>query len=1140
MTFEQEMKNKIDRIEAKNIEICGNDTERGLLKDFQKDTVNRIDELFRNNQNRVLVADEVGMGKTMIAKGTIAKVAKIRLEEEDSLFKVIYICSNQAIAKQNIKTLDILNTKPVVEDTRLSMQHLQVMKQENSEDVLNNYIQLIPLTPGTSFDTNGGGNVNERALICAVLELADEFKDHIKALRKILMKGAGSKTWEWQLNLKREDLKKVIKQLKTETANLDDSIYKKEYPYNILNELRKEEVEIDGQKKNLFKVILETCSLIEEKKCYARCNYLTAYRRCQKCPHNDSKCYRTEIISALRKAFARISTDMLNPDLIIMDEFQRFNSLIQVDNDSDAGMLAQRFLKENKEDTQAKTRVLLLSATPYKLFSTMEEINEGTEEDPYKEFFTVMDFLFEQNKEKFQKEWKEYSAALRTAQINGFELLKNKKEIAENEMYQGVCRTERLSVMDGEDFIDVKGIVPKEFLKVTKEDIQSYMQAQQLIMECGNKQNVPIDYIKSCPYIMSFMENYVLKKDIRKSFKNGSVQNIETANKPLLWLNKEQIEKYEELPEVNARLKMLKEEAFENNAEKLLWCPPTKPYYQLSGAYKGIKNFSKTLIFSSWEMVPKMISTLLSYEQERKVRSWKENKKNYSDYEHGGRLKLEIDKLGGKQLFSALYPSQYLSSIYNPIDYLNEGKSIEEIKVELKKKILEKLVELKKYEGEGDSNDWYIASLLLMDDESHVKNWLERVKLSIQDIKVDDSQDTDDDLDEEDYEEKEKKAKRELDKNYKNCIVTVEQIFNSKNLGKQPQNLADFLVNVTLASFATCYYRSCRDFSSYMTVEKKEKTPLENATEFGRAFIRNFNTPEVMEILDYVDQSSEDAETGNYLSRVYKYCVNGCFQGMLDEYIHLLYRGDDSFQEDLIKNLNLLDTAKYEIDTYEAFKKEISGEKDSSSKIRMRSHFAICFSKSTDKSVGDRKENLRNAFNSPLRPFVLASTSVGQEGLDFHNYCRKIMHWNLPSNPVDLEQREGRINRYKCLCIRQNVAKLHGDLIFNPDKTLWNQMFEEAKEKENGGQYSELIPFWVFGKNQEIKLKRIVPIYPMSSDVQKYERLIKILSLYRMTLGQPRQEELLEYVFANCDDEQLEKMKELFIDLSPWSWKKRR
>lgn len=43
------------------------------LKDFQKATVNRIDCLFRKGQNRVLVADEVGLGKTLVAKGVIAK-----------------------------------------------------------------------------------------------------------------------------------------------------------------------------------------------------------------------------------------------------------------------------------------------------------------------------------------------------------------------------------------------------------------------------------------------------------------------------------------------------------------------------------------------------------------------------------------------------------------------------------------------------------------------------------------------------------------------------------------------------------------------------------------------------------------------------------------------------------------------------------------------------------------------------------------------------------------------------------------------------------------------------------------------------------------------------------------------------------
>ncbi|NMA64590.1 MAG: hypothetical protein GX964_11225, partial [Syntrophomonadaceae bacterium] len=36
----------------------------------------------------------------------------------------------------------------------------------------------------------------------------------------------------------------------------------------------------------------------------------------------------------------------------------------------------------------------------------------------------------------------------------------------------------------------------------------------------------------------------------------------------------------------------------------------------------------------------------------------------------------------------------------------------------------------------------------------------------------------------------------------------------------------------------------------------------------------------------------------------------------------------------------------------------------------------------------------------------------------------------------------------------------------------------------------------------------------------KYERLIKILSLYRLSLGQPRQQELLEYVLQTDLDEQ--------------------
>ena len=105
------------------------------------------------------------------------------------------------------------------------------------------------------------------------------------------------------------------------------------------------------------------------------------------------------------------------------------------------------------------------------------------------------------------------------------------------------------------------------------------------------------------------------------------------------------------------------------------------------------------------------------------------------------------------------------------------------------------------------------------------------------------------------------------------------------------------------------------------------------------------------------------------------------------------------------------------MDTYPDFKKRINGADRKSDGCRLRSSYAVGFTKDAgdNSKVVMRKENIRNAFNSPMRPFVLATTSIGQEGLDFHNYCRVIMHWNLPSNPIDV----GRILR--TFKIKKNV-----------------------------------------------------------------------------------------------------------------------
>lgn len=168
------------------------------LKDFQRATVERVEYLFRHNQNRVLVADEVGMGKTLIARGAIVKTARLRIEEKDELFKVIYICSNQNIANQNIRKLDVTGKKSIgsVADTRLSMQHLKITEQENDPQVKEGYIQLIPLTPETSFRmTSGGGSVQERALMFAILKRIPDFKGHMTSLEKFMILDA-VKAWD--------------------------------------------------------------------------------------------------------------------------------------------------------------------------------------------------------------------------------------------------------------------------------------------------------------------------------------------------------------------------------------------------------------------------------------------------------------------------------------------------------------------------------------------------------------------------------------------------------------------------------------------------------------------------------------------------------------------------------------------------------------------------------------------------------------------------------------------------------------------------------------------------------------------------------------------------------------------------------
>lgn len=92
-------------------------------------------------------------------------------------------------------------------------------------------------------------------------------------------------------------------------------------------------------------------------------------------------------------------------------------------------------------------------------------------------------------------------------------------------------------------------------------------------------------------------------------------------------------------------------------------------------------------------------------------------------------------------------------------------------------------------------------------------------------------------------------------------------------------------------------------------------------------------------------------------------------------------------------------------------------------------------------------------FNTPFRPFVAISTSVGAEGLDFHFYCNRLIHYTLPPNAIKLEQMNGRIDRMNSHAVRRWWS--------DPER-YWDAFLREDLVNQSGG----LSPYWDYGNNE--------------------------------------------------------------------------
>jgi hypothetical protein len=359
--------------------------------------------------------------------------------------------------------------------------------------------------------------------------------------------------------------------------------------------------------------------------------------------------------------------------------------------------------------------------------------------------------------------------------------------------------------------------------------------------------------------------------------------------------------------------------------------------------------------------------------------------------------------------------------------------------------------------------------------------------------------------------------------------LIAEERDGLSDLGAAPKDLPDIVAMLSLAGPSVCALRSlARATGSPESLGHDAHRDAAARAAWGLRSL--FNLRETTHLI-----RSKDIP---YWQRVLQYCFDGCLQATLDEYAHVLREWLGIADREPAEIARSIGNTMNEVLTlrrvnYQVRELDLDAE-DPVGRRGIGGRFALRFGDERSDDGGEtRRSHVRVAFNSPFWPFVLATTSIGQEGLDFHLYCHSVMHWNLPANPVDLEQREGRVHRYKGHAVRKNLgAALGSEAILQHEGDPWEWMFQHGA-KSRASHETDIVPLWVYTIG-DARIERVVPALPLSRDRARLEALKRSLVAYRLAFGQPRQEELVAYLQGRFSPEEIDRLKrELHIDLAP-------
>lgn len=1076
------------------------------LKDFQRDTCDYVFERMyeeRNPSKRFLVADEVGLGKTLVARGVIARAIE-HLQDEVDRIDVVYVCSNAQIARQNVRRLSMPGFPEAEVADRITLLPATLHRFDPR-------LNFVSFTPGTSFELKGGGGTaRERAMLRLMLS---------RIWPKPVMRSRGSmRVFQGGVRDLETFRRRYRKTARQYGRSLDEALVE-----NFRRAVSAHDSEGHaGDERSLLGRFEELCEV------YGHDRPVSGWTR----PERQLK---NRFVGDVRDLMARACLDALEPDIIVLDEFQRFKSLLAEPGSEDFGPaaeLAHQLFDYTDEAAGTDARVLLLSATPYKMHTTVE-----ADEHHHDDLVETTRFLLGEGSagaQRLREDLRDLRHGLEQVGRDGGRAASAAKRRVEETLTRVMVRTERLAAT-----ADRSGMLADRCcagVHLTPDEILSFVEDARLARHLDVQD--PLEFWKSAPYLHNFMDDYVMKTRLVEEAAAPNRGLVDRLAKTSL-LPFDDIEAFEGIDPSNARMRWLVDDIMESGAWKLLWVPPSLPYTEPAGPFAedAADQLTKRLIFSSWTVVPKTISTMLTYEAERRMvtAGGTAPYRNTVDdrASRGGLLdfRLSGDRLAGMPVLNLVYPNMVLADEGDPaaLSRARDGhlvgiaEAIEAVSARLAARIDDLVGDLADsgatMPASGAADEaWYWLAPLLLDrfhNESAAADLLGRPRRFVREMTVGDPRGGGDRL-------------------VDHLRFARDHLSDLDELGRMPDDLADVLARVALASPAVVSLRALGRISGRELTDRTLRGAAANVAWGLRSL---FNLPEVTELVRGLAPSDDP-----YWQRVLDYSLAGNLQSVLDEWAHVLVsdRGHlDAVDDDALLDIahSMSSAVSLRAVNYGVSRIDTDGDRVSIEPARLRARFSLRLSDERS-AEGDqiRVSEVRDSFNSPFRPFVLATTSAGQEGLDFHPYCHAVVHWNLPGNPVDLEQREGRIHRFKGHAVRRNIAADFGVVGRKAFGDPWETMFEAARAERAEG-LNDIIPFWVYSPrngNPGFCIERYVPALPLSRDVSRSEELQRRVALYRLAFGQPRQDDLLAYLEGEIGADKLAEIADdLRVDLSP-------